>query len=148
MERTKLEKKQRMGCTPKSRTPEEIKTLAAGAWRYNYDKLVWIDSKTRKEFVQKNGRKFLDLSRMVQDLHFKFETYSPPPKKVNGVPFWEKVVPYNACYLPQGDGKVDHKVFKPSGNVVRRSLGVVKANLWIGVSAKALYAMLNIHLWM
>ena len=50
---------------------------------------------------------------MVQDLDFKFETYSPPPRKVNGVPFWEKVVPYNACYLPQGDARVDHKTLNP-----------------------------------
>ena len=87
--------------------------MASGAWRYRYNKLTWIDSKPRKVFTQNNGRKYLDLSQTVQDLNFKFETYSPPPRKMNGVPFWEKVVPYNACYLPQGDARVCHKTLDP-----------------------------------
>ena len=57
--------------------------------------------------------KFIDLSRFVQDLSFGFEPYCPAPKRINGVPHWEKVVPYNINYLPSGGNSVVRKAIDP-----------------------------------
>ena len=102
-------KRQRRAVGPRPITPEEIYDLASEAWVYNYERLGWVNSNPSKDFVTKNGRRYIDLYDMADGLNFNFESYSPSPKKVNGVPYWEKVVPYNACYLPQGDTRVCHK---------------------------------------
>ena len=94
---------------PRPITPEEIYHLSMEAWTGHYDKLCWVDSKPRKDLVTKNGRRYIDLYDITYDLRFQLETYSPTPKIVNGVPYWEKVVPYNACYLPRGDTRICHK---------------------------------------
>ena len=79
--------------------PEEIKSLAAEAWSSDYHKMKYCPG-NKPKFVNKGDKKFFDFSHLVEDLEFNFEFYSTRPKKQHGTPVWEKVVPYNSCYLP------------------------------------------------
>ena len=107
-------KKQRRGPATESVTPEEIYRAAAAAWSRFRGKLEYIESNDiPKSFTRQHDRRFFNLGHMVEDLKFEHDFYCPKPKIVNGEPLWEKVVPYNACYLPNHDDRIDHRELNP-----------------------------------
>ena len=77
--------------------------LAKEAWRLYEDKLTNV-SKYNPIYRRLDGKDCIDFTNVVGDLNFEFEFYSTRPKRQNGSPIWDRVVPYNSCYLPD-DGK-------------------------------------------
>ena len=107
-------KKQRRGPVAESIIPEEIYRAAAAAWSRFRGKLEYIESNDiPKSFTRQHDRRFFYFGHMVEDLKFEHDFYCPKPKMVNGEPLWEKVVPYNACYLPNHDDRIDHRELNP-----------------------------------
>ena len=81
-----------------------------GDFKRNLDTLKLT---TIRNHCQQQDKTFWILGPMVEDLTFEHDYYCPRPKTINGEPYFEKVYPYNACYLPDHDEQVDRRNLDP-----------------------------------
>jgi len=86
--------------------------FATNAWDKYQREIQFVEDQSRV-FAVIDDRRFVNLIIFTEGLQFTPDYYCPRPKMVNGLPYFESAIPYNACYVPSHDELIRHREFNP-----------------------------------